>query len=181
MTIREQVATPTPTHTHTRALGIAAALAYVGTVIAANWLVQHFGVIPVGFGMSGPAGVYVVGLALVLRDYVQWSLGKRWMLLALAVGAALSFLVADPHLALASLAAFTFSELADFALFTWIAPRWGAAVAIGGAVGAVADSVIFLSIAFGSLAFLPGQILGKVYGIAFAVAVIAARRRAVTT
>jgi uncharacterized PurR-regulated membrane protein YhhQ (DUF165 family) len=163
-----------------RRLGIITAIAYIGTVIAANWLVQTFGVVPVGFGLMAPAGVYLIGLALVLRDFVQWSLGKAWMLAALTVGAGLSFLVADPHLAIASAAAFTFSELADFALFTWIAPRWGRAVAIGGAVGAIADSAIFLSIAFGSLAFMPGQLLGKAYGIGLAVVIISARRRAVT-
>lgn len=165
---------------YNRRLGILAAIAYICTVIAANWLVQTVGVIPVGFGLAAPAGVYVVGIALVLRDFVQWSLGKAWMLAALAVGAGLSFLVADPFLAIASAAAFTFSELADFALFTWIAPRWGWAVGVGGAVGAVVDSAIFLSIAFGSLAFMPGQILGKAYGIALAVILISARRRVVT-
>jgi len=162
-----------------RRLGILTALAYVGTVIAANWLVQTYGVVPVGFGLMAPAGVYLIGLALVLRDFVQWSLGKVRMLAALAAGAILSLLVADPHLAIASAAAFTFSELADFALFTWIAPRWGRAVAIGGAVGAIVDSAIFLSIAFGSLAFMPGQLLGKAYGIALAVILISARRRRV--
>ena len=160
-----------------RRVGVLAALAYIGTVIAANWLIQHFGIIPVGFGLKAPAGVYLIGVALVLRDYVQWSLGKAWMLLALTIGGALSFLVADPHLAIASAAAFTFSELADFALFTWVAPLWARAVALGGAIGAVIDSAIFLSIAFGSLAFMPGQLLGKAYGIGLAVVLIAARRR----
>lgn len=160
-------------------MGRVAALLYVSTVIAANWLVQTYGVVPVGFGLRAPAGVYLIGLALVLRDYVQWSMGKVWMLVALTLGAVLSFLVASPTLALASMAAFTFSELADFALFTWIAPRWTRAVAVGGVLGAVVDSAIFLSIAFGSLTFMPGQLVGKAYGIALAVVVIAARRRAV--
>jgi uncharacterized PurR-regulated membrane protein YhhQ (DUF165 family) len=160
-----------------RRIGYIAALAYIGTVIAANWAVQHYGIVPVGFGYMAPAGVYFVSLALVLRDYVQWSLGKRWMLAALAAGAAASFLVASPALAIASAAAFLFSDLADFALFTWIAPRWSRAVLVGGLVGAVIDSVIFLSIAFGSLAFIDGQILGKAYGIIAAAVIIAARRR----
>jgi len=165
----------------TNHLGILSALAYIGTVIAANWLVQTYGVVPVGFGLMAPAGVYLIGLALVLRDFVQWSLGKVRMLAALAAGAILSFLVADPHFAIASAAAFTFSEVADFALFTWIAPRWGWAVGVGGAVGAVVDSAIFLSIAFGSLTFMPGQLLGKAYGIALAVVIISTRRRRVAT
>jgi uncharacterized PurR-regulated membrane protein YhhQ (DUF165 family) len=160
-----------------RGAGVAAALAYVGTVLAANWAVQHYGIISVGFGQSAPAGVYFVALALVLRDYVQWALGKSVMLAALAAGAGLSYLIASPQLATASATAFAFSELLDFALFTWIAPRWARAVFVGGIAGAVVDSAIFLSIAFGSLQFMPGQVLGKAYGIAAASVLIAARRR----
>jgi uncharacterized PurR-regulated membrane protein YhhQ (DUF165 family) len=162
-----------------RTTGLAALAAYVSTVIGANWLIQKYGPIPVGFGLTAPAGVYVVGLALVLRDYVQWSLGRAVMLAGLAAGALLSYAVADPHIATASAVAFTFSELLDFALFTWIAPRWAPAVLAGGLAGAVLDSVLFLSIAFGSLAFLPGQIVGKAYGVAAATLLIALRRRQV--
>jgi queuosine precursor transporter len=166
----------------------AAAVAYVGTVLAANWAVQHYGIVPVGFSQSAPAGVYFVALALVLRDLVQWLMGRcagqgptkeqvAVMVGLIAVAAGLSYVVASPKLATASALAFGFSELLDFALFTWIAPRWARAVFVGGIAGAVADSVIFLSVAFGSLEFLPGQILGKTYGIALATVVIAARRR----
>lgn len=153
-------------------------MAYVLTVVAANWAITTYGIIPVGFGLSAPAGVYFVALALVLRDYVQWSLGRPVMLAALAVGAALSYVVADPHVATASALAFGFSELVDFALFTWIAPRWAWAVLAGGLAGAVVDSAIFLQVAFGSLAFMPGQVLGKSYGIAAAALLIAWRRHA---
>ncbi|GAC1575021.1 MAG: hypothetical protein NVS3B18_08670 [Candidatus Dormibacteria bacterium] len=156
--------------------GIIAALAYIGTVVAANWAVQHYGIVPVGFGYKGPAGVYFVSVALVLRDLVQYSLGRAWSVVALLVAAAVSFAVASPALATASACAFLFSELLDFALFTWIAPRWSRAVLVGGIAGAVADSVIFLTIAFGSLAFLPGQILGKLYGVVIAAVAIAALR-----
>lgn len=162
---------------HQKAVGGTVALAYVGTVLAANWAVQHVGFVSVGFGQLAPAGVYFVALALILRDYVQYALGKGSMLAALAVAAGLSYLVASPALATASASAFLFSELVDFALFTWIAPRWSRAVLAGGIAGAVADSVIFLSVAFGSLTFLPGQVLGKAYGIVAAALVIAARRR----
>lgn len=162
--------------TRTRVIGSVAALGYVGTVVAANAAVQHYGIIPVGFGYSAPAGVYFVALALVLRDYVQWSLGKPIMLAALATGAVASYAVASPALASASAAAFAFSELVDFALFTWLAPRWARAVLIGGIVGAVIDSAIFLRVAFGSFDFMQGQVLGKAYGIVAAALIVAALR-----
>lgn len=163
-----------------RKAGAFAAVGYLLTVVAANWAITTYGVIPVGFGESAPAGVYFVGLALVLRDYVQWSLGKSVMLTVLAAGIGLSYFVADPAVAGASAVAFGFSELADFALFTWVAPRWSRAVLVGGIAGAVVDSALFLwLVPFLSLSLMPGQVLGKAYGIAAASVLIAARRRAV--
>lgn len=160
-----------------RALAGAAIAAYLVCILGANAAIQRYGITSVGFGLSAPAGVYFVGPALVLRDLVQWSAGRVAALAALVAGAVLSYVIADPHIATASAAAFATGELADFALFTWIAPRWARAVAVGGFLGAVLDSAVFLAMAFGSLEFMSGQVLGKIYGIALATAVIAGRRR----
>ncbi|MEV0769965.1 hypothetical protein [Nocardia salmonicida] len=157
-------------------LGAAVVLAYLGSVLAANWLVEHFGVIGVGFGLMAPAGVFVVGPALVLRDGVQYLWGKPTALVTLAIGALASYLVASPALATASAVAFAVSEIADFVIFTWLAPRWTRAVLVGGIAGALLDSMLFLWIAFGSLTFLPGQVLGKVYGVVIASLIIGAFR-----
>lgn len=164
--------------TKTRTIsGLVASAAYVSTVLVGNMLVTRFGVVPVGFGLMGPAGVFVIGPALVMRDAVQYLIGKRAALAALAVGAVLSYFVSAPAVATASAAAFLVSELVDFALFTWIAPRWTRAVFIGGMVGLVLDSIVFLMLAFGSLEFLPGQVIGKTYGVVAATIVIAVRRQ----
>ncbi|MGI5220601.1 VUT family protein [Nocardia sp. CA-290969] len=130
----------------------------------------------VGFGLMAPAGVFVVGPALVLRDGVQYLWGKQVALAALAVGALASYLIASPAVATASAVAFAVSELADFVIFTWLAPRWTRAVLLGGIAGAVLDSMLFLWIAFGSLALLPGQVLGKAYGVVIASVVIGVLR-----
>lgn len=161
----------------TRRAGWLAAAAYLATIVGANWAVKEFGPIPVAPGLAAPAGVYFVAAALVLRDAAQYGLGRTWVLLVMLAGVIISAGVATPALAFASAAAFAVSELADFALFTWIAPRWTRAVAAGGAAGLVLDSLVFLWLAFGSLAFLPGQLLGKAYGVAAATLVIGWRRR----
>lgn len=163
-------------------LGVLALLAYVGTIFAANWAVDHYGVVPVGFGLMAPAAVYFVGLAFTLRDLVQESLGLAFVLLAIVVGAAVSALV-SPSLALASGVAFGVSELADLAIYTPLRERnWIGAVVASNVVGVVVDSLIFLWLAFHSLAFLKGQIVGKLWMTALAVAVLtAARRRRVAT
>lgn len=150
---------------------------WILTIVGANWAVTTFGVVPVGFGLAAPAGVYFAGLSLTLRDFVQERLGRRWTIAAIVVGALLSALL-SPSLALASGTAFLLSELADFAVYTPLRHRhWLWAVALSNTVGTVVDSALFLSLAFGSLAFLPGQVVGKTWVTAVAVAVLWLWRR----
>lgn len=161
--------------------GVTALAAYVATIPAANWAVAHYGAVPVGFGLAAPAGVYAVGLALVLRDLAREAAGRAAVVAAIAAGALLSWLLASPALALASAAAFAVSETLDFAVYEPLRKR-GLAVAVlaSNAVGLAADSLIFLKLAFGSFEFLPGQLLGKAWMTLAAVLVIAVlqRRRA---
>jgi uncharacterized PurR-regulated membrane protein YhhQ (DUF165 family) len=158
-------------------IGPAPLVGYILTIVAANAAITHFGLVPVGFGLVAPAGVYFVDLAFSLRDAVQETLGRRWTIAAVLIGAALSALLSGP-LALASGFAFLLSELADFAVYTPLRRRgWLAAVAASNIVGLLADSVLFLWLAFGSLDYLVGQLAGKLWMTVLAVAIIAAYRR----
>lgn len=151
-------------------------LAYVATIPAANWLIGNVGtvcipqgpcLIPVLPGILAPSGVLMIGIALVLRDLVQRHYGAAWSLCCVAVGTALSLLIAPPGLALASGAAFALSELADFAVFTPLyRRRLILAVALSCAAGAVVDSALFLWLAFGNLDHMAGQVIGKIYAAA---------------
>lgn len=156
-----------------RATGLAAAGILLGSVIAANWLTTRFGFVSVGFGFTATAGTFAAGFALAARDATQDLLGRKAMLTALMAGAAISYVIADPMIALASAAAFLLSELLNFAVYTPIregsrlgGKRWVVAVGASSAAGAVADTVVFLAIAFGWAAVLPalaGQIVGKAW------------------
>lgn len=142
--------------------GLLALAGYTATIPAANWAIEAYGFVPVGFGLAAPAGVYFAGLAFTLRDLTHEGLGRAVTLGAIGVGAVLSFLVADPFIAGASAAAFLLSEVADLAVYAPLRKRhWLGAVALSNTVGLLIDSALFLSIAFGSLAFLPGQVVGK--------------------
>jgi len=144
---------------------------YMACIPIANWMIQSVGtvcppngpcVIPVAPGLMAPSGVLMVGLALVLRDLVQRRLGVWYGLAAIATGTALSSILAPPSLVLASTIAFLLSELADFAVYTPLQKRGlMRAVIASSFVGLVADSLLFLWLAFGSLQFLAGQIVGK--------------------
>ena len=81
-------------------------------------------------------------------------------------------------LVLASALAFLLSEFADMAVYTPLARRGlVAAVVASSAVGLVVDSVLFLSLAFGSLQFLEGQILGKAWMVLLSIPFVMVLRR----
>lgn len=160
-------------------IGVAALVAYVFTIFAANWLIVHVGLVHVWWtGLLAPAGVYAVGFALIFRDIVQTTLGRWPVVGAILVGAALSYLIA-PGFAAASAVAFLASESADFAVYTPLEERqWYAAVAVSNVVGAVVDSMLFLALAFGSLDLLAGQVVGKLSMTALALPFLIWTRRA---
>lgn len=145
---------------------------YALAIVGANWAIRVFGFVPVGFGLEAPAGVFFAGLAFTFRDLIHRSIGKWWSLAAVGMGSALSILVSTDF-ALASGLAFGLSELADFAVYTplW-RRRWLLAVATSNVVGLVVDSALFLWLAFGSLDFIEGQIVGKAWVTAAFVAVL---------
>jgi len=147
-------------------------LCYIGAIFAANWAIATFGLVPVGFGLFAPAGVYFAGLAFSLRDWTQEALGRGWTVGAILAGAGLSALV-SPQFAAASGVAFLVSELADFAVYTPLRERaLTAAVVASNVVGLVMDSALFLSLAFGSLDFLAGQVVGKGWMTLLAITVL---------
>jgi len=153
----------------------------------ANWLIGNLGtvcvpdgpcLIPVAPGLMAPSGVLMIGLALVLRDLVQRRLGLGWSAGAIIAGAALSALVAPPALVVASAAAFLLSEFADLAVYTPLQERrLLLAVFASSIVGLVVDSAVFLWLAFGSLEFLAGQVVGKSWMVVLALPFIVWMRR----
>ena len=161
---------------------------YVGSVWMANWFIGNVGtqyepygphVIPVGFGLEAPSGVLWIGVALVVRDLVQQYFGRAPTVAFMLLAAALSYLVA-PGLALASGVAFLVSEAADFAVYTPLAERgrFVGAVFLSGTVGLMVDTALFLWLAFGSLQFWQGQVVGKLWVTAIgALALWVIRRR----
>lgn len=152
--------------------GIAWFVTYVAVIVAANWMIAHVGkpipgahVLPVGFGLDAPSGVYCAGFAFIARDFVQRMLGTKWGIAAILLGALLSAATSSATIAFASGVTFLISETTDFAIYTPL-QRWNfpIAVVIGGLVGDVVDSVVFLSLAHIPLAVaLSGQIVGKAW------------------
>ena len=149
-------------------------VSFIATVVGSNWVLGTFGIVPIGFGLTAPAGVYFAGLAFTLRDLLHERGGRFWILSAIIAGAMLSGLLEDAQrFALASGVAFLLSELADWTIYTPLRRKgWTIAVTSSNVVGLIVDSSLFLWLAFGSLEFIEGQIVGKIYMTVGAIIVI---------
>jgi uncharacterized PurR-regulated membrane protein YhhQ (DUF165 family) len=152
----------------------AAFAVYVAAIIASNWLITRVGIpvghgthlTPVGFGLYAPSGVWAAAASFPARDITQ-RLGGRWLgVVAVLAGAAVSWRISDPHIAVASGLTYLCSEGADFAVYTPLQRRWFVpAVVASGCVAAVVDSVLFLHLAAipAGAAAVTGLVLGKVW------------------
>jgi len=146
-----------------RLAGPAALTAYAGAITAANWLTAHYGMVPVGLGLVTTAGTFAAGAALLLRDTVQDTLGRGWVVAGISAGAALTA-ITSPVLALASTAAFLAAELADMGVYTPLRNRgWARAVLASNTAGAIVDTLLFLLLAGFPIttATVGGQLIGK--------------------
>ena len=148
--------------------------AYVGNIVLANWTATHVSPQEVG-AIAVPAGTLWAGLGFTLRDGLHEALGGRGVLGAIAAGAALSWLLASPRIAVASVLAFTTSELIGSLVYGRLR-GWSVLGAVTGSnlVGLGIDSVLFVPLAFGGFAFVPGQVLGKTVATVLTVAVLGA-------
>lgn len=156
------------------------AAAFLACILLANYVTTEHGVIPVGFGLYATAGTYFAGLTFVLRDTLQDAAGKWFVLGLIAAGAALSYLVADPFIALASGCAFLAAETADLCVYSPLRRRGYIRAALASnIVGAVIDTFLFLWIAgFPIAGAWQGQVLAKLTVTAIAIAAVLTYRRA---
>jgi len=97
----------------------------------------------------------IVGAIFILRDFAQREIGHR-VLGAMAVGAILSYFMADPFIAIASVVAFFISEIVDWAVYTYTKKPLGQRILLSSAIGTPIDSAVFLLILgfFSPLGFL---------------------------
>ena len=121
---------------------------YVGLYIFFIVLVNYaFDVVPL---LSLPGGelwspvALVVGFVFVLRDYAQRAVG-HWVLPAMLLGGLISWLMATPVIALASVCAFFIGELIDWTVYTFTGRPFSQRILLSSALSTPVDSVVFLS------------------------------------
>ncbi len=152
-------------------------LAYVVLIVAVN---LGFSVVPMlplpGGELFAPVSL-AVGFVFIARDFAQRAIGHH-VLWAMLAGAGISYILADPFVAVASAVAFAISELVDWAVYTSTRRPLSDRVLLSSIIGTPIDSAVFLAMigAFGWAGFL-AMTISKMIG-AFAVWAALRRRQA---
>jgi uncharacterized PurR-regulated membrane protein YhhQ (DUF165 family) len=125
-----------------------AIIAYAFAITAANLLIVKFGV-----WMSPINSFFLIGLTLVLRDWLHVRLKAWQMALLITASGGITYLLnpAAAQIAIASSLAFTFAALVDWAVFVKTPGTWFKRSNVSNVAGAAVDSVAFPTIAFGVL------------------------------
>jgi len=139
---------------------------YIAAIVFANIGFAYIPMIPLPFGeMFAPMSL-LVGFVFVLRDLAQRDLGHK-VFLFMAAGIALSYLMADPYVALASAVAFGVSEFADWAVYTIFKKPIRDRILISSAISTPIDSAVFmLMLGFFSWYGLAIMVASKMLGAA---------------
>jgi uncharacterized PurR-regulated membrane protein YhhQ (DUF165 family) len=162
---------------------------YVGVVLAAQIGANKIVELPFQ-DLAAPGGTYLIGVALALIEVAHHTAPTRregwrnaqvmiamgfassailaiWIAIVDAMPGAVpsefGFLADTWRIVVASLAAFAVSETVDNLLGAWMRGRVRDPIRVisTNAVSIPLDSLVFLSIAFGSLAFIDGQSVAK--------------------
>jgi uncharacterized PurR-regulated membrane protein YhhQ (DUF165 family) len=117
---------------------------YIALIVGVNWLFAVTPLVALPDGTLWPPASLAVGFVFVVRDFAQREVGHR-ILLAMLVGAALSYWMAGPAVAAASAAAFLVSELVDWAVYSFTGRPLSQRILLSSAVGTPIDSLVFLA------------------------------------
>jgi uncharacterized PurR-regulated membrane protein YhhQ (DUF165 family) len=120
---------------------------YLGSIMLANVLVHHFGLVSF-LGLVFPAGAVVVGLTFSFRDMLQVKFGKWQCWIWMFVAGVITFLF-NKHLAIASISAFLVSEAVDWTVFTLVPGSFRKRMIWSNIAGLPLDSFVFVWLAFG--------------------------------
>ncbi len=113
------------------------------------------------FSLMDPAA----GIVYLVRDFAQRELGHR-IFVAMVIGSLLSYFLATPAVALASVSAFIAGELIDWSIFTLSKKPLSQRLIWSACISAPIDSLIFISLlGYLSIASFTLMTAGKIIGV----------------
>jgi uncharacterized PurR-regulated membrane protein YhhQ (DUF165 family) len=117
---------------------------YILLIVAVNYGFSVVPLVDLPGGEKWPPVALVVGFIFVARDFAQREIGHR-VLLAMLTAGAISYVMADPFVATASVAAFLVSEFADWVVYSFTGRPFSQRVLLSSIVGTPIDSIVFLA------------------------------------
>lgn len=119
-------------------------LLYVALIVAVNYGFTVVPLVPLPDGTLWPPMSLAVGFIFVVRDFAQREIGHK-VLLAMLIGAALSYVMAAPYVALASAAAFLVSETVDWLIYSVTRRSLSSRILYSSLLATPLDSAVFLA------------------------------------
>lgn len=117
-------------------------IGYILSVVLINVGFVYVPLIPFYDTMYPPMSI-IVGIIFILRDYAQREIGHK-VIGAMVVGAILSYVMANPFIAVASFVAFMISELTDWGVYTFTGKPLHERILISSLASTPVDSAVFL-------------------------------------
>ncbi|MFN4283752.1 MAG: VUT family protein [Alphaproteobacteria bacterium] len=116
---------------------------YVALIVLVNYGFSVVPLVKLPDGTMWPPMSLIVGFIFVVRDFAQREIGHR-VLIAMLIGAALSYVMADPYVAVASAAAFLVSEAADWLIYSLTKRPFSQRILYSSLLSTPLDSAVFL-------------------------------------
>jgi queuosine precursor transporter len=118
-------------------------IVYIMLIVFVNWLFTVVPLIDLPTGEKWPPASLIVGLIFVARDFAQREIGHR-VIVAMLIAGVMSYYLADPFVAAASVTAFLISEFADWAIYSFTGKPFAQRVLLSSVIATPIDSAVFL-------------------------------------
>ena len=120
-------------------------LAYIALIVLVNYGFSVVPLVEMWTGEKWPPMSLAVGLVFVIRDFAQREIGHRvWW--AMGAAGVLSYLMAAPFVAIASVVAFAISEAVDWAIYSFTKKPLHERILWSSAIATPVDSAVFLAV-----------------------------------
>jgi uncharacterized PurR-regulated membrane protein YhhQ (DUF165 family) len=118
-------------------------LSYIALIVFVNWSFDVIPLVDLPGGEKWPPAAIITGLIFVARDFAQREIGHK-VIVAMLLAGAISYVMAGPVVAGASVAAFLVSEFADWCIYSFTGRTFSERILISSAVSTPLDSLVFL-------------------------------------
>ena len=137
---------------------------YVASIVLVNWMFTAIAPWATPLGDLYLANI-VVGFVFVLRDYAQREVG-HYVLGFTALAGAITYVMVDPAIAVASVTAFMLSEMADWAIYSFTRRPIHERILISSIVAVPLDTLVFQHMAgYLTPAAFTTEVLSKAIGV----------------